>query len=131
MNYAWIIEIDIFCCVVLGIILYSLFRNYDRQTKQRYYMRALLMGIISFISEINWALIEGKIIYEPHIINYLTNSVYYVSSVLMGFYWLCYVETALESNIFKKPLFKALCNIPVVIVIAGVILSYFNGLFFY
>ncbi|MCR5764225.1 MAG: GGDEF domain-containing protein [Treponema sp.] len=131
MDYVWIIEIDSFCCVVLGIILYSLFRNYDRQTKQRYYMKALLMGVISFICEINWALIEGKILYEPRLINYLTNAVYYVSSILMGYNWLCYVETVLESNVFKKPLFKAIIHIPVVIVIAGVIISYFNGLFFY
>lgn len=131
MNYVWIIEINSFCCVVLGIILYSLFRNYDRQTKQRYYMRALLMGIISFICEINWALIEGKIIHEPRLINYFTNAVYYVSSILMGYYWLCYVETALESEVFKKPLFKSIIKIPVAIVIAGVLISYFNGLFFY
>lgn len=131
MDYVWIIEIDSFCCVVLGIILYSLFRNYDRQTKQRYYMKALLMGVISFLSEINWALIEGKIIFEPRIINYLTNAVYYISSILMGYFWLCYVETVLETRVFKQPFFKLLIKIPVVIVIAGVIISYFNGFFFY
>ncbi len=131
MNYAWIIEIDTFCCVIIGIILYSLFRNYDRQTKQRYYIRALLMGMLSFICEINWALIEGKFIYEARLLNYITNAIYYVSSILMGYYWLYYVETALESDVFKKPLFKAIINLPVMIVIAGVIVSYFNGLFFY
>jgi len=131
MDYVWIIEIDIFCCVVLGIILYSLFMNYDRQTKQRYYMKAIVMGVVSFISEINWAFIEGKIIYEPRIVNYLTNAVYYISSILMGYNWLCYVETSLETKVFKKPFFKALIKLPVAIVIIGVIISYFNGVFFY
>ncbi len=131
MDYIWIIELDTFCCVVLGIILYSLFRNYDRQTKQRYYMKAIIMGVISFCSEINWAFLEGNIFYEPRIINYLTNAVYYISSILMGYYWLCYVETALEAKVFKKKWFKFLINIPVAIVIVGVIVSYFNGVFFY
>lgn len=131
MDYVWIIEIDSFSCLILGIILYSLFRNYDRQTKQRYYMRAIIMGVVSFLSEINWALIEGNTFHEPHIINYLTNAVYYISSILMGYFWLCYVETSLESKNMNNKFFKIAVNIPVAVVIVGVVMSYFNGVFFY
>ncbi|MCR5219295.1 GGDEF domain-containing protein [Treponema sp.] len=131
MDYVWIIEIDTFCCFILGIILYSLFKNYDRQTKQRYYIKALIMGVVSFLSEINWALLEGNIIREPRIINFFTNAVYYISSILMGYFWLNYVETALESKALKKSGYRIAANLPVLIVILGVIASYFNGFFFY
>ena len=131
MDYTWIIEIDIFCSIILSILLYSLLKNYDRQTKQRCYMKALITGIISFIAEINWALIEGKFFPEPRIINYLTNAVYYISSIMMGYNWLCYVEISLDSPFYKNKILRGIARIPILMVIAGVIASYFNGIFFY
>ena len=131
MDYVWIIEINSFCALLLGIILYSLCINFDRQTKQRYYMRAIIMGIFSCLADINWALIEGHFIDEPPICNFLTNGLYCVFSIIMGYNWLCYVETALETKIFKNTLFRALMKLPVGIVVVGVLVSYYNGVFFY
>ena len=92
MDYVWIIEINSFCALLLGIILYSLCINFDRQTKQRYYMRAIILGILSCFADINWALIEGHFIDEPPICNFITNGLYCVFSIAMGYNWLCYVE---------------------------------------
>ena len=131
MDFVWIIEIDAFCTVIMGILLYSLFKNYDRQTKQRYYMKAIITGTVSFLCDINWGLIEGGFIPEPPAANFLTNAIYELSSVMMGYYWLCYVETALESKFIKTKYLKHIAAIPVLIVMAGVIASTFNGLFFY
>ncbi len=52
MDYIWIVEINSFCLLLLGILLYSLCKNYDRQTKQRYYMKAIISGMIAFSCEI-------------------------------------------------------------------------------
>ena len=131
MDFIWIIEIDAFCAVIMGILLYSLFKNYDRQTKQRYYMKAIIAGIVSFLCDVNWGLIEGGFIPEPPAANFLTNAIYELSSVMMGYYWLCYVETALESKFIKTKYLKHIAAIPVLIVMAGIIASTFNGLFFY
>ena len=131
MDFVWIIEIDAFCAVIMGILLYSLFKNYDRKTKQRYYMKAIITGTVSFLCDINWGLIEGGFIPEPPAANFLTNAIYELSSVMMGYYWLCYVETALESKFIKTKYLKHIAAIPVLIVMAGVIASTFNGLFFY
>ena len=131
MDFIWIIEIDAFCAVIMGILLYSLFKNYDRQTKQRYYMKAIIAGTVSFLCDVNWGLIEGGFIPEPPAANFLTNSIYELSSVMMGYYWLCYVETALESKFIKTKYLKHIAAIPVLIVMAGIIASTFNGLFFY
>lgn len=131
MDFIWIIEVDAFCAVIMGILLYSLFKNYDRQTKQRYYMKAIIAGTVSFLCDINWGLIEGGFIPEPPAANFLTNAIYELSSVMMGYYWLCYVETALESKFIKTKYLKHIAAIPVLIVMAGIIASTFNGLFFY
>ncbi len=131
MDYVWIIEINIFCAVILGIILYSLLRNYDRQMKQRYYMQTIVMGIVSCLADVNWSLIQGHYVNEPPLLNFITNGIYCISSIIMSYMWLCYVETALESKIFKNRLFRIVMQLPIYIVIAGVIISYFNGAFFY
>ena len=131
MDYIWIIEIDAFCAVIMGILLYSLFKNYDRQTKQRYYMKAVVAGTVSFLCDVNWGLIEGGFIPEPWCMNFFSNALYELSSILMGYYWLCYVETALDSRFIKTKYLKHIAKIPVVIIIVGVIASVYHGSFFY
>lgn len=131
MDFVWIIEIDAFCAVIMGILLYSLFKNYDRQTKQRFYMKAIIAGIISFLCDVNWGLIEGGFIPEPPAANFFTNAIYELSSVMMGYYWLCYVETALDSRFIKSKYLKYVATLPVVIVMIGVIASIYHGSFFY
>lgn len=131
MDYVWIIEINCFCSVILGILLYSLFKNYDRQTKQRYYIKSIVTGFVSFLSEIVWALIEGGFIQVPRTVNFLTNAVYYIFSILMGYYWLCFVEISLESRTVKIKALRLVAALPVLFVGIGVVLSYFNGFFFY
>ena len=131
MDYVWIIEVDSFCAVIMGILLYSLFKNYDRQTKQRYLMRAIIAGIVSFLCDVNWGLIEGGFIPESREANFLTNAVYEISSVMMGYYWLCYVETALDSRFIKTKYLKHIAKLPVIIIIGGVIASVYNGALFY
>lgn len=130
MDYVWIIEINCFCILILGIILYSLCKNYDRQTKQRYYIKALLAGIIAFAMDINWSLIELGILPLPGIVNYITNAIYEILTIVMGYYWFCYVEIALESKLVKNKLCKILAHTPILIITVCVIISYFTGFMF-
>lgn len=131
MDYVWIVEINSFCIVILGIILYSLYKNYDRQTKQRYYMKTILSGIGVFAFEIIWALIDGKFLAAPRFVNFCVNGLYEIASVLMAYYWLCYVEYSLESSFHKNLVVKYLSRLPIFITVACVVVSYFNGFFFY
>ena len=131
MDYIWIIELDSFCTLILGILLYNFFKNYDRQTKQHYYMLALVTGTITCICDVNWGLIEGGFIPEPRAANFLTNAIYEISSTMMGYYWLCYVETALDSKFIKTKYLKHIAKLPVIIIIGGVIVSVYTGALFY
>lgn len=131
MDYTWIIQINSLNLVTLGIILYSVCKNYDRQIRQRYFINALLTAMISFCADINWGLIEGKFIAEPRIANFLTNSIYLISTIILSYFWFCYVEYALGASFINNPLVRKLIKIPIIITIAGVIISYFNGFFFY
>ena len=131
MDYIWIVEINAFCFLILGILMYSLCKNYDRQTKQRYYMKSIIAGMVSFVCEISWALIESKILPIPRFLNFLSNGIYDISTTLMGYYWLCYVEIALNSESLKNDHLKRLAKVPVIIIFVSVVVSYFNGFLFY
>ena len=131
MDYIWIIELDSFCTLILGILLYNFFKNYDRQTNQHYYMLALVTGTITSICDVNWGLIEGGFIPEPRAANFLTNAIYEISSTMMGYYWLCYVENALDSKFIKTKYLKHIAKLPVIIIIGGVIVSVYTGALFY
>ena len=131
MDYAWIIQINFLNLTILGIILYSVCKNYDRQIRQRYFIKALITAMLSFCADINWGIIEGKIISEPRLANFLTNSLYLISTIILSYYWFCYVEYALGAAFMNNKLVRKLIKIPVFIIIIGVIISYFNGFLFY
>lgn len=131
MNYFWIIELDSFCTLILGILIYNFFKNYDRQAKQHFYVMALIAGTISCLCDVNWGLIEGGFIPEPRAANFLTNAIYEISSTMMGYYWLCYVEMSLDSKFIKTKYLKHIAKLPVIVIIAGVIVSVYTGALFY
>lgn len=131
MNYFWIIELDSFCTLILGILIYNFFKNYDRQAKQHFYVMALIAGTISCLCDVNWGLIEGGFIPEPRAANFLTNAIYEISSTMMGYYWLCYVEMSLDSKFIKTKYLKHIAKLPVIVIIAGVIVSAYTGALFY
>ena len=131
MDYIWIIEINIFCFTLMGILLYSLGRNYDRQIKQRYFMKSIIAGMTSFLCEIVWAMIESHIIHAPSFVNFCVNGLYDIVTILTGYYWLCYVETALGADFIKGRFLRHAAKLPVIIITACVVLSYFNGMLFY
>ena len=131
MDYIWIVEINAFCFLIMGILLYSLCKNYDRQTKQRYYMKSVVTGMISLLCDISWALLGLGRIPAGGNVNFCINGIYEIITVLMGYYWLCYVETALDTKFVKNRYLKHLAKFPVIFIAAGVIVSYFNGFLFY
>ena len=131
MDYVWIIELDTFCTFILGILIYNFFKNYDRQAKQHFYVMALIAGIISCLCDVNWGLIEGGFIPEPRAANFLTNAIYEISSTMMGYYWLCYVEMSLDSKFIKTKYLKHIAKLPVIVIIVGVIVSVYTGALFY
>ena len=130
MDYTWIVEINAFCFLILGILFYSFCKNYDRQTKQRYYIKSITAGMISFLCEALWALIESRVIPAPKIVNFCVNGTYDIFTIVMGYYWLCYVETSLDAKFLKGRFVKHIAKLPVIIIIAGVVASYFNGFLF-
>ncbi len=131
MDYTWIVEINAFCLAVVGIVLYSLLKNYDRQHKQRYYMKAVISGMTAFFCEIMWALIESRMLPLPRVANFLANGAYDIVSTLTGYFWLCYVEAALGSSFFKKSWLKPVALLPVIVIVVAVASSYFTGWIFY
>ena len=50
---------------------------------------------------------------------------------MMGYYWLCYVENALDSKFIKTKYLKHIAKLPVIIIIGGVVVSVYAGALFY
>lgn len=130
MNYIWTIEIDIFCLVILSILMHSILKNYDKQVKQRYYVKALAVCMVCFASEMIWAIVEGFFLSFAAYISFYINAVYFLTSILTGYFWLCFVECSLEGEISQKLSIKHLAFMPVVFTLLGVVFSFNGGFFF-
>ena len=94
-------------------------------------MKSIIAGMISFLCDIVWAMIESRIIQAPAFVNFCVNGIYDIVTILTGYYWLCYVEIALGAEFLKGRVLKHLAKLPVIIITVAVVASYFNGRIFY
>lgn len=131
MGYTWIAELNFFCAICLTIIFHSINRSYDHGTRQRFYLKTMRMAMLSFLLDAFWALSEGKLINVPPFVMFISNGLYYIAVILAGYWWLCYVEVALESKFLQSKIINKIAFIPVIFTVIGVIISYRHGFFFY
>lgn len=128
----WIVlEIDIFCILFLGRILYQLF--IDRQSKEQwhYFSNAVLSMIIYLLMDILWLLNVKHLFTFTQIQSTVINILYFLAFSMIMIALYLYGQKTLQSQVFqsKKKLLFSL--IPMFIFIVGILTSYWTKLFFY
>ena len=124
MNYVFFyVEANIFCILILLIILYRSRRGIDKQLKQNAFNKFVLSNILYFLSDIFWVLIQQSIIPKTRLSVSIVNMTNFLILYCLTYYWFYYVEVSegedyiLDSkNVFITQLPGSICL---------VLLSYF------
>lgn len=92
-NYSfYYIESNLFCIVILLVLIWSASRASDRSMSQRMFRNVIFVEIFYFLTDILWVLVDAGSLTKTVGTIYLTNIVNYIASVLMGFTLFVYME---------------------------------------
>ena len=128
----WIIlEIDLFCILLLGRMLYQLFIDRQNKEKWRYFSNAILSMTVYLLMDVLWLLDINHLVSFTRIQNGIINTCYFFAFSMIVIALYLYAQTTLQSSIFnsKKKLFISL--IPMIVFIIAILTSYWTKLIFY
>lgn len=128
---AMYIELDLFCLLLLGYIIFKSFRYIETRENWRFFQWALLFIFLFVSSDLAWILMENGILPNNPPLPYIANAVYFVFSVLGTSFWFFYTEAEMGNGNTARPLFMALFSFPMAGMGIMLIISYFNGCLFY
>lgn len=131
INAALYSTINIFCILLLGIILIKILMNSERQNSLRLFMYVLICNIIFFTSDLIWILIDHNLIPSTIAINYVVNCIYFIMTGISGYFWFVYSETIQNSFLVRNKTILSLFSIPFLLLTILVINSPITGWIFY
>lgn len=124
-------EINIFGILILTLVIIKMLKSLDLRKSQMLFFRVLIDCIILFLMDTIWVLVEGGTTEASLILNYVSNGLYFIFSGVLGYHWLIYSETILETDISKDKKKEHLCMIPLIILMLLTVSSYWTGWIYY
>lgn len=123
-------EVNIICLLISLLILYKIKTGVGMQAGQCLYTHVLVTNIILVLLDFIWILLNGNCIQSLRQINYLVNIAYLIATGFSGYLWFLYSESIITSGSMKRK-WKLIGAIPVLVLIALIICSYWTGWIFY
>lgn len=117
------------CLIILAIILYRLTKYRLRMRDQRLFVAIVVDCAILFSCDFLWTCMSGKA--YPLSLSYAVNSLYFCALAAMGYLWLMYVHSVMQTRLSRVPLVRFLSAVPMVIFMAASVSSYWTGWIFY
>lgn len=124
-------ELNIFCILILLILIVRMVRNVDRQMTQRLLEFFMLSVIGLCASDMFWILSDHAFPVEWIAINYIVEIVYYLFTALVSFSWFFYSEYQQESILVKNKRRRWLSAAPMAVLCALVLTTPLTGLIFF
>lgn len=130
----YIIEINIFCLIILSSILMEHKKNGTKSVRNMYFTNCIKCAIICIIENIISQILEfgGFSFCKSWIaFNYFINIISYVAMTLCLYYWFLYSEFKIESKLVKRRRYRCILGLPVFIIFVLSIISLKTGTLFY
>lgn len=121
---SYYLQTNIFCIIILLLILYKL------KNKTKYstiiFKKMIICFIFFCLSDIISIIFRGTNYNYSNIILYISNSLYLYLPLLVGYYWIKYVYLNLEQKKYEKKYVRIILSIPTIIGSGMLILNVFT-----
>ncbi len=109
-------ELDIFCILIILILLVRMHRNVDKQNSQRILENVMISVVAFFSLDMLWILLDHAFDIEWIWLNYLVDISYYLLSMLVSYLWFWYSEDQQKSKLVATRKKRLLCALPMIVV---------------
>ncbi len=131
MELALYAEMDIVVVMVIALLLLHSLTNADRQAKQILIIRIYACSISLTTLDLFWKVVESGHVVVAREANCVINILYYLISAFLAYCWFCYAEFSLGGRHQYNMRLHALLRIPLYMIFALIISTYWTGYFFY
>lgn len=121
------IEIDLFCMVIMLLILWRAEHRGEHRMSWRMYQGSVVFMIGVILSDALWALFEGRVLAFSYPAAHLINDMYFISASLCCSLWYLFTLFELEEFQKKSILLRCLMAVPLVILAFILIVNYATG----
>lgn len=124
-------ELNIFCILIVLVILYRIVKGIDMSQRQKLFIYMLIASICLFTTDLLWVFADMGILHVSIRVNYLINACYFMSTGFMGFFWFLYSEYSLGVPILQNKTLQFFGMCPVFFLFILIACSYKTGWLFY
>ncbi|MEG2177210.1 MAG: GGDEF domain-containing protein [Oscillibacter sp.] len=124
-------EINVFCILILLLLLSRVLKSADLQNNQRLFIGVLVSNILTFLTDLIWIFMDSGLLRLSALANFSINGLYYVQMGISALCWFTYSESVQNPKIAQNRTFQILSVLPVVLLTGMVVLSYRTGWLFY
>lgn len=123
-------EINTFCILIVGFILYKSQRLFTETDARRIFFWLLVTNMLLFAMDASWSYVNGRSGQLFYVLNLVMNSGYFVCSILVPYIWFLFSEKQLEAAWMEKRKYCCLAALPMAVAVALSLLSCYTGTFF-
>ena len=132
MEYvSYYVMAQIACIFLMGIILFKIHNNVNKQLSQVYLGNLVFVLMLYFAAEIFWAIVDGGVIVSTKPLLYLSNIFTYVLLNIAAYQWYLLSEAIQKNKAVENNPTKLVMSIPVWLSTILCVTAYRTGLAYY
>ncbi len=124
-------EINIFCIIIVALILRKVISGVDTKRRQQMLIHMMVSSILLFTFDLLWVLVDIEAIHVSRDINFLINACYFMSTGVLSYFWFIYAMDIMEAPRINKRPFNIISRLPLVLYVILLVASYWTGWIFY
>lgn len=124
-------EINVFCILILLLILFKVKISNDQQTTNLAFQKTLRSLIALLALNALWSLVEGRPSSAMRSCNYAFNVAYLILTGVVSYYWLQFTEGKLGMRYTQNLVVRFILCLPMFFLVVMTISSIWTGWFFY
>lgn len=125
------ITLNVFCIMILSLVLVSILRGSDKRISQVMYSWFIIASIILCASDLFWGIVDMTYNWSlSDSVDYVANGIYHIFTVVVCYLWYLFAESEQDTRTVKTRLGLGISLIPFVFDLALVMGSAYNGLVF-
>ena len=125
------LQVNFVCLLVILRLWRTVFKDYISQYEGRLFSHVLLSTAILIFADMGWILFSTLLFPGNITVNYLVNTIYFLSSAFIGVTWVVFCEYVIGAGLFKNKILAFILHIPFLALLILTLLSPIFHFIFY
>lgn len=123
--------LNIFCLLILILILLQIIKSNDRRMSQMVYSWFIISSVILCTSDLIWGIVDFSFVWQfSDSVDFMVNSIYHIFTLVTAYMWYLFSESEMETRTTTTKKGLVISMLPFVIGISIIVSSYWTNAVF-